>query len=324
MSIDLIHSSESVNLRGTAGTGDGLDGVATSSVAGDAVRGREASLAEPHRTIIEPSSGWQPLDLAELWRFRELIWILTLRDIKVRYKQTLLGVAWAVIQPLFTMLVFSVFFGYLAGIGNRLENGIPYSISTFCALLPWQLFANALNNAGNSLVGSQNLITKVFFPRLIIPLSAVLSGLIDFAVGLCILLGLMLWYGIVPGWQVVTLPLFIGLAFGAALAVGLWLSALNVEYRDIRYVIPFLTQFWMFLSPIAYPSSLVREQSEWLYTLYGLNPLTGVIEGFRWALLGKAQAPGIMLLVSVGVVALLLLGGMLYFRRMEKHFADVV
>lgn len=277
-----------------------------------------------HRTVIEPRNGWQALDLIELWHYRELLWILSLRDIKVRYKQTVLGVAWAVIQPLFTMLVFCVFFGHLAGIGKRLDEGIPYSVFTFCALLPWQLFSSALNNAGNSLVGNQNLITKVFFPRLIVPLSSILSALLDFSVGMVVLLGLMLWYGIVPGWAVLTLPLFIGLAFATALAVGLWLSALSVEYRDVRYVIPFLTQLWMFVSPIAYPSSLVRQKSETLYILYGLNPLAGVIEGFRWALLGKAQAPGLMLLVSIGTVGVLLVGGLFNFRRMEKHFADLM
>ncbi len=270
------------------------------------------------KLIIRPSKGWVPLGLKELWEYRELLYFLIWRDIKVRYKQTALGAAWAIIQPLFTMIVFSIFFGRLAKIPS---DGLPYPIFVYCALLPWQLFAHALTESGNSLVASQNLITKVYFPRLVIPISAVLAGLVDFVIAFVVLLGMMFYYGIVPTAATLTLPLFIVLAIATALAVGLWLSALNVQYRDIRYTIPFLTQFWLFITPIAYPSSLVPEA--WR-TLYGLNPMAGVVEGFRWALLGTENAPGPMLAVSVGVVVALLVGGLYYFRRMEKTFADVV
>ncbi len=267
---------------------------------------------------IRPSQGWMPLKLGELWEYRELLYFLVWRDIKVRYKQTARGAAWAVIQPFFTMVVFSVFFGHLAKMPS---DGIPYPIFTYCALLPWQLFAYALGQSGNSLVANQSLITRVYFPRLVIPISAVLAGLVDFAVAFVVLLGMMLYYGIVPAIAILTLPLFLLLAVATALAVGLWLSALNVEYRDVRYTIPFLTQFWLFLTPVAYPSSLVPER--WR-ALYGLNPLAGVVEGFRWALLGRSGPPDPLIGVSVLVVVLLLVGGLYYFRRMEKTFADVV
>ena len=270
------------------------------------------------KLIIRPSKGWVPLKLKELWEYRELLYFLIWRDIKVRYKQTVLGAAWAIIQPLFTMIVFSIFFGRLAKIPS---DGLPYPIFAYCALLPWQLFAHALTESGNSLVASQNLITKVYFPRLVIPISAVLAGLVDFVIAFVVLLGMMFYYGIVPTAATLTLPLFILLAVATALAVGLWLSALNVQYRDVRYTIPFLTQFWLFTTPIAYPSSLVPEG--WR-TLYGLNPMAGVVEGFRWALLGTENAPGPMVAVSVAVVVALLVGGLYYFRRMEKTFADVV
>lgn len=268
--------------------------------------------------IIRPSHGWVPLRLRELCEYRELLYFLTWRDIKVRYKQTVLGAAWAIIQPFFTMVVFSIFFGRLARIPS---DGIPYPVFAYCALLPWQLFAHAMSESGNSLVASQSLITKVYFPRLVIPISAVLGGLVDFAIAFIVLLGMMAYYGIVPTVAVLTLPLFLLLAVATALAVGLWLSALNVQYRDVRYTIPFLTQFWLFATPVAYPSSLVPER--WR-ALYGLNPLAGVVEGFRWALLGKAEPPGPLLAVSVTVVVLLLIGGLYYFRRMEKSFADIV
>ncbi len=267
---------------------------------------------------IRPRSGWRSLNLAELWRYRELLWFLAARDIKLRYKQTVLGVAWAVIQPLLTMIVFSIFFGRLGGIPS---DGIPYPLFALCALLPWQLFAYALTQSSNSVVNEQRLITKVYFPRLIVPISSVLSGLMDFGVAFLLLLGMMAWYGVTPGWAVVTVPLFVLLAVAAALAVGLWLAALNVQYRDFRYTIPFLTQFWMFASPVAYPSSLVPQA--WR-PLYGLNPMAGVIEGFRWALLNKADPSWGLLAVSTAAVVLLLTGGLLYFRRMEKTFADVV
>ncbi len=268
--------------------------------------------------VIRPSKGWVPLKLKELWEYRELLYFLVWRDVKVRYKQTALGAAWAIIQPFFTMVVFSIFFGRLAGIPS---DGVPYPIFAYCALLPWQLFSNAMAESGNSLVVNQNLITKVYFPRLVIPMATVLAGLVDFGIAFLVLLGMMVYYGMAPTMAVVTLPFFILLAVATALAVGLWLSALNVQYRDVRYTIPFLTQFWLFVTPIAYPSSLVPEK--WR-VLYGLNPMAGVVEGFRWAMLGTANAPGPMVAVSVAVVVALLVGGLYYFRRMEKTFADVV
>lgn len=268
-------------------------------------------------TLIDPPSGWASIGFRELWAYRELLYFLTLRDVKVRYKQTALGAAWAIIQPLFMMLVFSLFFGRLAKVPS---DGIPYPIFCFCALLPWQLFAHALTESSNSLVANERLITKVYFPRLVVPMSAVLGGLVDFAVAFVLLLAMMFYYGIVPTWAVVTLPAFILLAIMTALGVGLWLSALNVKYRDVRYTINFLIQFWLFATPVAYPSSIVPER--WR-ALYGLNPMAGVVDGFRWALLGK-QPPGAMLAVSVGVVILILVGGLYYFRRMEQEFADVV
>ncbi|HWN11853.1 MAG TPA: ABC transporter permease [Pyrinomonadaceae bacterium] len=266
---------------------------------------------------IDPPSGWTSLGLRELWDYRELLYFLTWRDVKVRYKQTALGAAWAIIQPLLMMLVFSLFFGRLGGIKS---DGIPYPIFTFCALLPWQLFAHALTESSNSLVANERLITKVYFPRLVVPMAAVLGGLVDFAVAFVVLLLLMAYYGIVPTSAVFALPAFILLAIMTALAVGLWLSALNVKYRDVRYTINFLIQFWMFATPVAYPSSLVPEK--WR-AFYGLNPMAGVVEGFRWAMLGS-KAPGAMLWVSIGVVILMLVGGLYYFRRMEQEFADVV
>ena len=267
---------------------------------------------------IEPARGWTAVGLHELWQYRELLYFLTWRDVKVRYKQTALGATWAIIQPFFMMVVFSLFFGRLAGVPS---DGLPYPIFTFCALLPWQLFAHALTESSNSLVGSQNLLTKVYFPRLVIPLAGVLGGVVDFAIAFGILLLMMLYYGIVPGWAFLTLPGFMLLALLTALAVGLWLSALNVKYRDIRYTINFLVQFWLFITPVAYPSSLIPEKYR---AIYGLNPMAGVVEGFRWALLGKSELPGALLWVSIAMVALLLFGGLYYFRRMEQEFADVV
>lgn len=269
-------------------------------------------------TVISPSHGWVSLKIDELWKYRELLYFLTWRDIKVRYKQTAIGAAWAIIQPFFAMVVFSIFFGQLAKIPS---DGIPYPIFTYCALLPWQLFAHALNESSNSLVANQGLITKVYFPRLVIPIAPVLAGLVDFCVAFLVLIGMMLYYGIMPTFAVFTIPLFLILAVATALSVGLWLSALNVEYRDVRYTIPFLTQFWLFATPVAYPSSLIPEP--WR-ALYGLNPMAGVVEGFRWALLGKAEGPGALLTVSVVVVIVLFIGGLYYFQRMEKTFADVV
>jgi lipopolysaccharide transport system permease protein len=273
----------------------------------------------PAVLIIKPSQGWVNLRLRELGEYRELLYFLVWRDIKVRYKQTVLGAAWAVIQPFFAMVVFSVFFGKLAKVPS---DGLPYPIFAYTALLPWQLFAHALTESGNSLVASQQLIKKVYFPRLAIPIAAVLAGLVDFAIAFVVLLGMMFYYGIVPTMAIVTLPLFILFAIATALAAGLWLSALNVEYRDVRYIIPFLTQFWLFATPVVYPSSLVPET--WR-AFYGLNPMAGVVEGFRWALLGKSGGGmGPLMVVSVLAVIALLIGGLIYFRRMEKTFADLV
>ena len=268
--------------------------------------------------FIQPQTEWTAAGLKELWEYRELLYFLTWRDIKVRYKQTVLGAAWAIIQPFFMMVVFSLFFGYLAKVPS---DGIPYPIFAYCALLPWQLFAHALTESSNSLVANERLITKVYFPRLVVPISAVLGGLLDFAIAFVILLLMMAYYGVRPTWAIVTLPAFLLLAMLTALGVGLWLSALNVKYRDVRYTISFLIQFWLFATPVAYSSSLVP--ARWR-ALYGLNPMAGVVEGFRWALLGKSEGPGALLAVSVAVVILILIGGLYYFRRMEAEFADVV
>ena len=279
---------------------------------------RPAAPAPVPVIVIKPSKGLVSLKLKEFWDYHELLFFLTWRDIKIRYKQTALGATWAILQPFLTMVVFSIFFGRLAKVPS---DGLPYPIFSFCGLLPWQLFANALTQSSNSLVASQGLITKVYFPRLIIPISAILPGLVDFALAFVVFLGMMAYYGIAPTWAALTLPLFLLLALATALAAGLWLSALNVQYRDVRYTITFLVQFWLFVTPIAYPSSLVPEK--WRL-LYGLNPMAGVVEGFRWALLGKAGGLGPMVIVSASVVCLFLVGGLVYFRHMEKTFADVV
>jgi lipopolysaccharide transport system permease protein len=268
--------------------------------------------------VIEPSRSWLRLDLGDLWRYRELLFFLAWRDIKVRYKQTLLGATWAVIQPLLTMIIFSVIFGQLAGLPSE---GIPYPVFTYTALLPWQLFAFALTQSSNSLVGSQNLVSKVYFPRLVIPIASVMPGLVDFAVSFLVLMGLMAFYGIPLTERLLVLPALLLLALMTAMAVGLWLSALNVQYRDVRYVVPFLTQFWMYATPIAYSGTLIPEK--WRL-LYALNPLTGVVEGFRWALLGKSDGIGAMIWVSTAMVVLLLVSGLIYFKRMEDTFADVI
>lgn len=278
-----------------------------------------AELAPAYHLRIEPSRGWVSLKLRELWEYRELLYFLTWRDVKVRYKQTVLGAAWAIIQPLMTMVVFSLFFGNLAKIPS---DGIPYPIFSYAALVPWTFFANGMGQSSNSLVGAANLIKKIYFPRLVIPISSVISGVVDFALAFVVLLGMMLAYGIVPTLNVVFLPFLLLLAFVTALGVGMWLSAMNVQFRDVRYIIPFLTQFWMFATPIAYPSSLI--ENDLLRTLYGLNPMTGVVEGFRWALLDTDTAPGPILLVSTLAAIGLLVSGAYYFRRMEKTFADVV
>ncbi len=284
-----------------------------------------STAAQVHTTLeekriqrIEPSRGWVSLKLGELWEYRELLYFLVWRDLKVRYKQTALGAAWAIIQPFFTMIVFSVFFGNLAKIPS---DGIPYPLFAFAALVPWNLFANGLAGCSDSLVTSANLIKKVFFPRLAIPLASVMAGLVDFAIAFTVLLGLMFYYGRVPTANIIWLPALLALQFITALGVGLWLSTLNVQFRDVRHTLPFITQFWMYSTPIAYPSSLLSEP--WR-TLYGLNPMAGVVEGFRWALLGTGNGPGPMIAVSALMAVVLLIGGAYYFRRMEKTFADLV
>jgi lipopolysaccharide transport system permease protein len=282
-----------------------------------AVAQTETGAALP-RLRIQPSRGWVSLKLPELWEYRELLYFLTWRDIKVRYKQTVLGAAWAIIQPFFTMVVFSLFFGKLARVPS---DGIPYPLFSYAALVPWTFFAYGLNESSGSLVGSAQLIKKVYFPRLVVPISSVLSGAVDFVLAFLVLLAMMLYYGMVPTWQVLWLPLLFLLAFVTALGVGLWLSALNVQFRDVRYTVPFLSQFWLFATPIAYPSSLLPQP--WR-TLYGVNPMAGVVEGFRWALLGTNTAPGPIILVSAGAALAILVGGLFFFRRMEKTFADVV
>ena len=270
------------------------------------------------KTVIKPSRGWVPLRLRDLWEYRELLYFLTWRDIKVRYKQTVLGATWAIIQPFFTMVVFSLFFGRLAKIPS---DGIPYPLFAFAALVPWTFFANGLSQSSNSLVGSAELITKVYFPRLIIPVASILSGLLDFVIAFAVFILMAIYYGIYPSMSIVLLPFLLLLGFTTALGVGLWLSALNVRFRDVRYVIPFLTQFWLFATPIAYPSSLLSEPWK---TIYGINPMVGVVEGFRWALLGTETAPGAMIIVSSLVAVCLLVSGVFYFKWVEKYFADVI
>ena len=269
-------------------------------------------------SIIEPKKGWIPIDLKEIWKYRELLYFLTKRDIKVRYKQTVLGGLWAIIQPVFTMIVFTIFFGRLAKIPS---DGIPYPIFVYAGLLPWTYFANALSSSGNSLVGSQNLITKVYFPRLIIPVSASLAGLLDFFIAMLVLGVLMIYYQFLPGISILLFPFLVGLTFLCSVGVGLWLSALNVEYRDIRYAIPFLIQIWMFVSPVIYPVSMVQEKYHWLLAI---NPMGGVINAYRASILGHKPIDWTLLGISTVIIVSLFLSGMYYFRRMEKTFADVV
>jgi lipopolysaccharide transport system permease protein len=271
----------------------------------------------PPTIRIRPPKKWTPVDLHELWTYRELIYSFTLRDVKLRYKQTGLGIAWAVLQPLLTMVIFTIFFGGLAKIPSE---GVPYPIFVLAALLPWTLFASGLTRSTTSMVTDANIMTKVYFPRLIMPIASIISPLVDFAVSLVLLFVMMVYYGFMPTINIVFLPLFLLLALATSLGVGLWLSALNVKYRDFQYTVPFLIQIWMFASPVVYASSLVPER---LRVWYGLNPMTGVIEGFRWALLGSGT-PSAMVLVSVGMVIVLLVSGMFYFKRMEQYYADIV
>jgi len=272
----------------------------------------------PSITVIEPKTGWVPVDFREIWNYRELLYFLTKRDIKVRYKQTVLGGLWAIIQPAFTMLVFTLFFGRLAKMPS---DGLPYPIFVYAGLLPWTYFANAVSASGNSLVGSANLITKVYFPRIVVPGSAALAGLLDFFIALFVLAALMIWYQFLPGPAILLFPFLVALTFLCAVGVGLWLSALNVQYRDIRYAIPFLIQVWMFISPVIYPVSLVQGKYQWLLAL---NPMGGVIHAYRACLLGHQPVDWSLLGLSTLIILALFLGGLYYFRRMEKVFADVV
>lgn len=268
--------------------------------------------------FLKPTRGWAALNLGELWLYRELIYFMTWRDLKVRYKQTVLGAAWAILQPFLSMVVFSVFFGRWLGVPS---GDVPYPVFSYTALLPWGLFSKAIADAGRSLVTNRAMITKVYFPRLTIPLASVLAGIVDFLIAFVVLLGMMWYYDIKITANVLTLPFFLLLALIASLGVGLWLSAMNVFYRDIGYIIPFLTQIWFYLSPIVYATSTVPEK---LQPIYALNPMVGVIDGFRWALLGQEPAPGPLLIISSAVAVILLVSGVIYFRRVERTFADMV
>lgn len=270
--------------------------------------------------VIQPPRKWAALQLRELWGHRELFWVLAWRDLKVRYKQTELGIAWAVLQPFFTMIVFSLVFGRLAGLGAN-TGGIPYPVFSFAALLPWSYFGATVTRASNVLVDSASLVTKVYFPRLLLPLSSTVSGVVDLGIAFIVLIGLMLFYGLVPTWGVLLIPLFVLLAAGAALGVGLWLAALNVEYRDVRFLTPFLVQTWMYLTPVVYPINRVPVRFQ---TLYAVNPMVGVVEGFRWALFGRTPFPASALLMGVAITVPLIITGLFFFRRMERVFADVV
>jgi len=273
--------------------------------------------ADIYHTHIEPSRSWLSFGWKEMWLYRELLFFLTWRDIKIRYQQTILGFTWAVLQPFLTMVVFSLFFGQLGKIPSE---GVPYPIFNYTALLPWQFFENSITVSTSSLVTNANMVTKVYFPRLFVPIAGVLSGLVDFFVAFTVLIGMMIFYHITPTVGALLLPVFLLLAFITAMGVSLWLSALNVRYRDVRYVVPFLVRFWFFATPIAYPSSLLSEP--WR-TLYGLNPMVGVVEGFRWALLGT-KPPEMMLFISTFIAIVLLVSGLMYFNRSEKTFADII
>lgn len=267
--------------------------------------------------VIRPPRRWVPVDFNELWEYRELLYFFTWRDVKLRYKQTGLGIAWAIIQPLFLMVVFSLFFGGLAKIPS---DGIPYPLFSLAALLPWTLFAEGMTRSTISMVSNAGIMTKVYFPRLIMPVASIMSPLVDFCVAFGILILMMAYYGFVPTINIIFLPLLVIFAMMTSLAVGLWLSALNVKYRDFQYTVPFLIQIWLFASPVVYPASMVPEQFRFLYAL---NPMSGVIEGFRWALLGT-NPPSTMIFISFVVVIVLLVSGVFYFRRMEQYFADIV
>ena len=291
--------------------------ISTDKSTSSAKRLREVQYVRPS-IVIEPRRGFFDLDLKSIWEYRDLLYFLVLRDLQVRYKQTAIGVAWVILQPLLTMVVFTLIFGKFAKIPS---DGLPYPIFAYSALLPWHLFSSSLSRGGGSVVGNSSLISKIYFPRLILPISGVLSPIVDFAIAFVILIGMMIWFGSIPSWGVLTLPLFILLAMLTALAVGLWLSALNVRYRDVGHAIPFLIQLWMFASPVVYPVNMIPEK--WRL-FYSLNPMAGVIEGFRWALLGKASPDFSVIAISALMVLTLLALGLLYFRNTERTFADVV
>jgi lipopolysaccharide transport system permease protein len=277
-----------------------------------------ASDQTPPVTVIEPARRWMPLDLRELWRYRELLFFLAWRDIKVRYKQTVLGLAWAVLQPVLTMIVFTLFFGRLAGVQS---DGVPYSLFTFVGLVPWTFFAYGLAQAANSVIASQALISKIYFPRILLPIATILSGVVDFLVALVVLFVLLVYYDVSIGARALWLVPLTLLTFVTALAVGFWLSALNVKYRDVRYLVPFITQLWLFATPIVYSSSLLSDR--WR-ALYAVNPMVGVVEGFRWALLGIGRSPTSVVAVSAAVAVAVLLAGIAYFQHTEVAFADIV
>jgi lipopolysaccharide transport system permease protein len=280
----------------------------------------ELTKHEPTTIYIKPSTGLAALNLKDLWTYRELVYFMIWRDVKVRYKQTMLGAAWAIIQPVLTMIVFTFLFGRIAKLPT--DNNIPYPIFSYAALLPWGMFVGALNQASRSLTSNQNMVTKIYFPRLVLPLASILSGLVDFVIAFVILIGLMVYYGVTPSPNALwALPLFLLLTVVTALGVALWLSAINVQYRDVNYALPFLTQFWLFITPVAYSSNLISEKWQ---LIYSLNPMAGVVNGFRWALLGTNTGPGPEMTVSVLISIVILIGGLFYFRNMEKTFADTI
>jgi lipopolysaccharide transport system permease protein len=277
----------------------------------------ELAKQEPTTIYIKPTTGLAALNLRDLWIYRELVLFMIWRQLKVRYKQTALGAAWAIIQPLMTMIVFNFIFGNVAKVPT---DDIPYPIFSYTALLPWGLFTTALNQASRSLTTNQNMVTKIYFPRLVLPISSVLAGLVDFAIAFVILIGLMIYYSVAPAWNVLwTLPLFLLLSIVTALGVALWLSAINVQYRDVNYALPFLTQFWLFITPVAYSASVISDKWQ---LVYSLNPMAGVVNGFRWALLGAGSGPDLALWISVGISLLIVVSGLFYFRNMERTFAD--
>jgi lipopolysaccharide transport system permease protein len=276
------------------------------------------SIAATRISRIEASKGWRFLDLEEIWHYRELLYFLAWRDIQIRYKQTAIGVLWVVVQPVASILVFSLFFGRLAKIPS---NGVPYPLFVFAALLPWQVFSRAMMEASNSLVTDQRLVSRAYFPRILVPVASVTAALFDFGITFLLFLGLMLAYGIHPGINILFLPIFLFLMTATALGVSFWLAPLNIEYRDVAYVLPFLTQIWLFLTPVVYPSTLVPEK--WRF-LYGMNPLAGVVEGFRWALLGTGPGPSPMLFASSAIAIILVITGIVWFRSRERTFTDAV